>query len=303
MPGVHQEQLTVEIAPTREENVPSGHAIGEMLPAGQKEPAGHMLPVTLSVGESNDAPPKQENPARHTPVGALRPDTPQTSPAGQIAHPETFCRPVRLPNVPAGHGCGTAVPAGQKLPAGHTLAFAPCDGDTVRAPRTQKYPAPHGPVGSVSPTLAQYIPALQSLHWLAACSSVRLLYVPIGHGLWCACAVPFAQKCPAGQGNSDASTTALGPLLSHTYPAGQPTHTDWPVFGWYCPDTHRTGAIDPVGQKNPAGHAKLAGAAVAWPAGQWYPPTHRPVGAVSPNPAQYQPAVHDRQSKIDAASV
>lgn len=54
-------------------NVPLGQGIAAKLPAGQYDPDGHGIPVSLSFGEGVTAPPKHKNPALQGPVGDTSP--------------------------------------------------------------------------------------------------------------------------------------------------------------------------------------------------------------------------------------
>jgi hypothetical protein len=64
--------------------------------------------------------------------------------------PVTALRPVEPQKLPAVHVVGADTPASQNEPIGHGAASASCD------PVTQKNPAAHAPVTTLSPCVAQY---------------------------------------------------------------------------------------------------------------------------------------------------
>lgn len=57
-----------------------------MQPAVQYDPAGQIIPVTLSAGVGEVAPPMHTNPALHGPVGDTSPTDAQYNPGGQGEH-------------------------------------------------------------------------------------------------------------------------------------------------------------------------------------------------------------------------
>ena len=97
-----------------------------------------MAPLTPSAGVALAAPPKQSQPAKQKPVGAVRPGAPQKSPAGQLSHSAPLASALRFEKEPAAQRNCTpeALPLGQKLPGGQALATA--------APATQNARAGQG---------------------------------------------------------------------------------------------------------------------------------------------------------------
>lgn len=66
------------------EYVPGGQGVGDTLPDGQYEPAGHSSPVFPSVGLSVLEPLRQKNPAAQSPDGSASASAPQNFLSGQV---------------------------------------------------------------------------------------------------------------------------------------------------------------------------------------------------------------------------
>jgi hypothetical protein len=117
-PAVHAVHCAALDRPSVLEKVPAGQGEGVAVPCGQKEPAGHVPPVGPLLGLRDCAAPLQKKPGSHWPEGADKPCEEQKEPGVQGSHCELLRLLSAAEKVPTGHGCGVAVPLGQKLPAG-----------------------------------------------------------------------------------------------------------------------------------------------------------------------------------------
>ena len=212
---------------------------------------------------------------------------------GQAVHTEATEAPVAAENVPAGQSVHAEAPeAAEYVPAGHSVheepasEYAPARQFTqsVKASDVEGEDLPAGQSGHTEAPIAEYLPALQSVH---PALPMTILYVPAAQAEH---VPPFGpvnprlqtQRLNALEPPTDCELPgqllqvlpAEAPVAAEYVPAGQSVHTEAPIVE-YLPapqSMHAVACVAPVVVMNvPAGQSRHAEAPVTV---LYFPATH-----------------------------